>query len=294
MIGTPPVSLGVIALLDHLPVPALEVYVEGVERAGYMSFWIPEIRGREPVATAAHLLARTRAITIATGIANVYARDALAMAQARQTLAEFSGGRFLLGLGVSNVGLNAARGHAWLPPLAKMTAYLDAIDSVALDSVAPATPAPIVLAAHGPRLQGLARARGAGVLTYLMPPAHTRVSRARLGTDGTLAVVCPVLLEPEVGRARRAARATLAYYLGLDYYHREWRKLGFGDADFADGGSDRLIDTIVAWGDRDALAARIAEFVAAGADTVVLMPLDLPSDNVLPASLLALAPGPGA
>ncbi|MEQ8662585.1 MAG: LLM class flavin-dependent oxidoreductase, partial [Gammaproteobacteria bacterium] len=105
--------LGVIALLDNLPAAELVAFVQDIEALGYDSYWIPELFGREPIATAAHLLANTRTISVATGIANIYVRDAYAMAQARHTLSELSGGRFILGLGVSNVDLNTTRGHTW-------------------------------------------------------------------------------------------------------------------------------------------------------------------------------------
>lgn len=265
---------GVIAMLDGYSGAAVAGFVQEIESLGYESFWMPELVGREPIATAGYLLARTSRLAVATGIANIYVRDPHAMAQARQTLAEFSGGRFILGLGVSNVGLNSARGHRWVAPLTKMTAYLDALAGIRVESAMPAVLAPVILAAHGPRLQALGAQRCDGILTYLMPVEHTRRSRASIGAASALSVVCALLAEADPIAARRIARAALSFYLKLDYYHREWRKLGFSDADFQDGGSDALIDSLVGWGDAAALESRLAAHIAAGATRVIVLPLD--------------------
>ena len=107
-----------------------------------------------------------------------------------------------------------------------------------------------------------------------MTPEHTRRSRARIGPKSELNVVCAMLAEQDSATARQVARSTLAVYLSLDYYHREWRKLGFTDDDFAGGGSDALIDTLVGWGDTAALEARIDAHVTAGANRVIVMSLD--------------------
>jgi probable F420-dependent oxidoreductase len=282
---------GVLAATEQFPPEGLVEFAQALETRGYDSLWLPELFGREPIGTAGYLLGRTRRICIATGIANVYVRDAHATAQARQSLAELSGGRFILGLGVSNPQLNASRGHSWQPPLRKMTAYLDAMDAVHVASPAPAQPCPTYIAAHGPQLQKLGAARTDGVITYLMTPQHAQQSRARIGASAALNVVAMFLAEQDPNVARAKARSALKMYVRLDYYHREWRKLGFDDADFADGGSDRLIDTLVAWGDADALNARIAAFEQAGATRVIVMPLGIQTKQGLDLRALdALAP----
>lgn len=268
-------SLGVILMTEPFRAAELVQVVRSIETLGYDSIWLPELFGREPIATAGYLLANTERIAIATGIANVYSRDAVAMAQARQTLAECSDGRFMLGLGVSNAGVNSRRGHSWQPPLVKMTAFLDALAAAQVDSPVPLRPAPIHIAAHGPALQSLAAKRSDGVITFLMPAEHARQSRARIGAAPALSVVVPFLAEQDPTVARAKARAALAVYMPLDYYRREWRKLGFADADFANGGSDRLIDTLVAWGDADALRERVTAFSRAGATRVIVNPLGL-------------------
>ena len=183
---------GVLTATEQFSADGLVEFAQALEMRGYDSLWLPELFGREPIGTAGYLLGRTRRICIATGIANVYVRDAHATAQARQSLAELSGGRFILGLGVSNAQLNASRGHTWQPPLQKMTAYLDAMDAVKVASPAPAQPCPTYIAAHGPQLQKLGAARTDGVITYLMTPQHARQSRARIGASAATQRRCDV------------------------------------------------------------------------------------------------------
>lgn len=267
-------NMGVIIATEAMSTQGLTSCVRRLEQQGYESLWLPELFGREPVATAGFLLAGTEHLRVATGIANVYVRDAHAMAQTRRTLAELSGGRFILGLGVSNPGLNGTRGHEWHPPLTKMRGYLDAMDAAVIDSPEPAQPAPLFIAAHGPRLQALGAERADGIITYLMPPEHTVRSRSLIGPDTELTVVAPFLAEADPALARKKARKALQYYVTLDYYHREWTKLGFTTEDFADGGSDRLIDMLVGWGDESALRARLTAYREAGASRVVIMPWD--------------------
>lgn len=277
---------GVLLPTEQFDPGALVEFVQGLDSRGYDSVWLPELLGREPMATAGYLLGRTQRIAVGTAIANVYVRDAHATAQARQTLAEMSGGRFILGLGVSNATFNAARGHAWQPPLTKMTAYLDAMAAVKVMAPAPAEPPLTYIAAHGPQLQRLGAARTNGVITYLMTPEHARQSRARIGPTADLNTVAMFLAERDPAVARRKARGALKMYVDLDYYHREWRKLGFTDSDFAGGGSDRLVDAMVAWGDADALRERVAAFERAGATRVIVVPLGLQTKDGLDASVL--------
>jgi probable F420-dependent oxidoreductase len=268
------IQRAVLLMTDRLPREALVARVREIERLGFESLWLPETFGREPIATAGFLLARTERLAVATGIANVYARDAMAVAQARRSLAELSNGRFLLGLGVSNAEMNALRGHAWQPPLQKMKSYLDRLDAAVVHSPAPERPAPVHLAAHGPKLQALAARRANGVITFLMPLQHASETRARIGPSLELSAVVPFIAERDPAAARETARAGLRLYVQLDYYRREWRELGFADEDFADGGSDRLIDALVAWGDAKALNERVAALERAGATRVVVNPFE--------------------
>jgi probable F420-dependent oxidoreductase len=277
---------GVLTFPEQFGAEQLVQLAQRLDERGYDSLWIPELFGREPIATAGYLLARTQRIAIGTAIANVYVRDPHATAQARQTLAELSGGRFLLGLGVSNAMVNGMRGHTWQAPLAKMRAYLDAMDAVKVMAPAPPRPCPTYLAAHGPQLQRLAASRTNGIITYLMTPEHTRQSRERIGPAAELNTAAMFLAERDPEVARRKAREALKPYVGLDYYHHEWRKLGFGDSDFERGGSDRLVDAMVAWGDASALRDRAAAFEKAGATRVIAIPLGLQTRSGLDLAVL--------
>lgn len=263
---------GVIFFTDALEADALVRFAQRLEELGYDSLWVPEFFGREPFSTVSFLLARTERLKIATGIANVYARDAIVAAQHRQTLAELSGGRFILGLGVSHPPMAEAHGQEWIPPVRKMRAYLETIERTKVQSPEAARPAPIFVSAHGPLLLGLAGDRADGANTYLMPPAHTRMARERVGPDTQLNVVLPCCLCEDADRARRIARKALGIYMPLPAYRNQWANWGFESADFENGGSDRLIDSAVAWGDLATIRARMAEHLAAGASQIEISP----------------------
>jgi len=264
-----------------------------IEALGYDSVWLPDLFGRELFVTAGYLLAATSRLRVATGIANVYTRDAMSAAQAARTLSEFHDGRFILGLGVSHPQAAHARGHRWEPPVEKLAAYLDGIAHAAMNAPEPPKAAPIFVAAHGPRLLALAAEHADGANTYLMPPEHTRQAREILGPDKQLNVVLPCCLCAEAGIARGIARKGLAMYMQLPAYERQWARFGFDDRDRSDGGSDRLIDTLVAWGDEDAIRTRIAAHIEAGANRIIVMPYNSePKSRERPWDLLgALAPG---
>lgn len=264
---------GVIFFTDGLEAAALEAFALRIEELGY-TLWVPEFFGREPFSTVSFVLARTTRLHVATGIANVYARDALITAQARQTLAELSGGRFILGLGVSHPPMAEAHGQEWLPPVRKMQEYLDTIANTKVGSPEPEQAAPIWLAAHGPGLLRLAGRRTDGANTYLMPPSHTREARELVGPDTRLNVLLPCCLCDDEQRARKIGRGALGIYLPLPAYRRQWKRWGFEDADFENGGSDRLIDAVVAWGDEAAIRERMQGHLEAGASQIALSPLN--------------------
>ncbi|HUT78968.1 MAG TPA: TIGR03620 family F420-dependent LLM class oxidoreductase [Polyangia bacterium] len=259
-----------IAYTDGFTVDALDAFARRLEELEYDSLWVTEFTGRDPYTTAAHLLARTDRIRIATGIANVYSHDAIVAAQNRQTLAELSGGRFILGLGVSHPPMAAMHQAEWLPPLRKMREYLDTMEATRVDSPPAPEKAPIWLAANGPRLLELVAERLDGANTYLLPPTHTQGAREILGPDKRLNVVLPCCLCEDPELARKIARRALAIYMPLPAYQNEWRKCGFDESDWVDGGSDRLIDMVVAWGDEAAIRARIEAYEAAGASHIAV------------------------
>ncbi len=247
-----------------------------VEAMGYRAVWYPESRGRECVALAATILAATDSIQVATGIANIWARDGNAAAGAAMALGEAWPGRFTLGLGVSHAPSVAARGEEYRNPIGRMSDYLDAIEGAVFVGPEPHPPVPVLLAALGPRMLRLAAARTAGAHPYFVPVEHTAFAREVMGEDAYLAPEQAAVLESDAGRARAAARAHMERYLLLDNYRRNLLRLGWSESDIDDGGSDALVDAIVAWGPPQVIAERIAAHHAAGADHVSIQVLGDP------------------
>jgi probable F420-dependent oxidoreductase len=265
--------LGVWSWLDALSVDETKAFAQRIEAWGYRALWIPEAIGREPFALLAFLASSTTRLVLATGIANIYARDALSMRAAQLTLAELSQGRFLLGLGVSHAPMvQGLRGHSYGKPVAAMRDYVDAMERAPYVGPQPPEAPPLVLAALRRRMLELAAERARGAHPYLVPPEHTARAREILGKGAWLCPEQMVLLETDAAKARGIARQNLRIYLGLPNYQANLRWLGFSDADFQDGGSDRLVDAIVAWGDEKAIAARIRAHHDAGADHVCIQP----------------------
>jgi probable F420-dependent oxidoreductase len=262
---------------SHNPMSIAEsvAFAQRVEACGYGALWIPEAVGREPLVHLAYLASQTSALVLATGIANIWARDAVTMAAAQKTLVELSGNRFLLGLGVSHAPLvEGVRGHRYHRPLSYMRDYLDKMASAIYDSPAPADKPPIVLAALRQKMLMLARDKTDGAHPYFVPPAHTRRARQILGPGKLLAPAQAVILETDPARARAAAREYVKTYVPrLPNYQNNLVELGYTEADFANGCSDRLVDDIVAWGDVDTIKARIQAHYDAGADHVCILPL---------------------
>lgn len=266
--------LGVWTFLDLMSAAEAATFAQQLEAWGYSALWIPEAIGRDPFAFLGYLAARTERLRLATGIANIYARDPMTMRAIQQTMAELSGGRFVLGLGVSHAHLvSGVRGHEYRKPIPVMREYLAAMRAALYRGIEPAAEAPIVLAALRPAMLRLAREQARGAHPYFTTPEHTARARAILGPDAWLAPEQMVLLDTDAGRARATARATMQIYLGLPNYQNNLKWLGFEEADFADGGSDRLVDAIVAWGDEAAIAARVRAHHDAGADHVCIQPL---------------------
>ncbi|MEX2208859.1 MAG: TIGR03620 family F420-dependent LLM class oxidoreductase [Myxococcota bacterium] len=289
-------KLGVWYFTETLTAAQSAEAAQRIESLGYGAFWIPEAIGRHPFAHASWLLAKTERLIVATGIANIYARDAAATAAAQKTLAEQSGGRFLLGLGVSHRPMvEAVRGHVYESPVAKMRAYLDGMAKAPYAAVPPAEPPPTVLAALGPQMLKLAATRTQGAHPYFTTPEHTEMARRVMGPDAWLCVEQKVLLETDATKARRLARLTAGIYLGLENYRNNWKRLGFADSDFENGGSDRFIDETVAWGDLSVLQKRVRAHLDAGASHVCIQPIN-PSGQPVPdwRVLEALAPGRAA
>ncbi|HKP61330.1 MAG TPA: TIGR03620 family F420-dependent LLM class oxidoreductase [Polyangiales bacterium] len=266
--------LGVWSHTDPLEPAALVDFAQKLERWGYGALWSPETVGRDPFALITFLAAQTERLTFATGIANIYARDAITFKAVHHTLSEFFPGRFVLGLGVSHEHLvSKLRGHEYKKPLPAMREFLEAFDSALYRAQAPADPAPIVLAALREPMLRLAASKTRGAHPYLVPPEHTRRARGALGPDAWLCPEQKVLRVTDPQKARAVGRAALKVYTRLPNYQRNLRDFGFGDDDFVDGGSDRLVDALIAWGEPAQIRARIDEHFAAGADHVCIQPL---------------------
>jgi len=266
-----------------------------IESLGYSALWIPEAVGRHPFAHAAWLLAKTERLIVATGIANIYARDPAASAAAQKTLAEQSGGRFLLGLCVSHRPMvEGVRGHVYASPVKTMRAYLEGMAKAPYMAPQPAEPPPTVLAALGPQMLKLAAAMTRGAHPYFTTPEHTAFARKQMGASAWLCVEQKVLLETDPQKARALGRAAAAIYLGLENYRNNWKRLGFSESDLANGGSDRFIDATIAWGDVGAIQKRIRAHQEAGASHVCIQPIN-PAGVPLPdwKALEALAPSRG-
>ncbi len=267
-------KLGVWYFFDAMAAEEAAAAARRIEALGYGALWIPEALGREAFASASFLLCSTSKLVVATGIANIWARDAMTMAAGRATLAEQSGGRFLLGIGVSHRPLvSGVRGHDYSKPLSMMRSYLDAMDRAPYSAVPPTHAAPTVIGALHPRMLALAAERTMGAHPYLVPPEHTEFARRTMGPDAWLCVEQKVLLETDPEKARSVARHAIAMYLELPNYRTNLERFGYHDEDFTAGGSNRLVDAIVAWGDADAIRTRIKAHHDAGANHVCIQPL---------------------
>jgi probable F420-dependent oxidoreductase len=261
--------------LELQPAARAQAAAAEIEALGYGALWIPEAMGREAFAHAGLLLAATRRIVIATGIANIWARDAVTMAAAHKALTEAYPNRFLLGIGVSHAPMvEMVRGHRYEKPLSTMRAYLDAMDAAPYVAPPPTTELVRVIGALAPKMLKLAADRTAGAHPYFVPPEHTAHARAVMGKGPLLAPEQAVVLETAPSMAREIARGHMATYLGLPNYVNNLKRLGFSDDDIANGGSDRLVDAIVAWGDVDAVVKRVRAHHDAGADHVCIQVID--------------------
>jgi probable F420-dependent oxidoreductase len=260
--------------MDAMPAEAAAEFAQWLESLGYGALWIPETLGRDPFAHAAYLLANTSSLAVATGIANIFNRHPGSMRQAQLTLAEQSGGRFLLGAGVSHAPIVAGvRKLDYSKPLTSMREHLLGMADSTFMAPQPVTPPKTVIAALGPRMLELAATAADGAHPYWTTPEHTAQAKAVLGDDKMLCVEQKVVLCTDAAEARATARGALGVYIGLPNYYKNWFRLGFDESDLADGGSDRLIDTLVPWGTAEQIEARVAEHVDAGATHVCLQPL---------------------
>jgi probable F420-dependent oxidoreductase len=260
---------------DRNPVPVEQEAVAEIEELGYPAVWIPEGLGSKDALThASLLLAGGRRIIVATGIASIWARDPVAMANGARAIAEAYPERFLLGIGVSHRTTVDRRGaFAYGRPYSRMRDFLEAMDSARYPVRDGPEAPPRVLAALGTRMLRLAAERSAGAHPYFVPVEHTSAARETLGPGPLLAPEQAVVLETDPSKARSIARGYMGHYLKLENYARNLTGLGWAEEDISEGGSDRLVDAIVGWGDVDAILKRVNEHLDAGADHVSVQPV---------------------
>lgn len=264
-------KLGIWASTEPLTATEAASFAKRVEAWGYSALWLPEAVGRNVLVHSSWLLANTTSLIVATGIANIYARDAAAMASAQLALAEQSEDRFLLGMGVSHAPLvEGVRGHVYEKPIGKMRGYLEAMAKARYVAPRPAVKPRTLVAALGPQMLALSAELADGAHPYNVTPEHTAQAREALGPDKWLCPEQMVMLESDPSVARGAGRRILEIYLGLPNYRNNLVRIGFTSEDFEKGGSDRLIDALIAWGDETAIRRRIQDHWDAGADHVCI------------------------
>jgi probable F420-dependent oxidoreductase len=231
-------------------------------------------------------------LIVATGVASIWARAATTTASGARTAAELSGDRFILGIGANNPVSAARRGLSYDKPVSFMSDYLQKMKTAAYEAPAPASELPVVIAALNPRMLMLSGTDAQGTLTYFVPPEHTRKSREVVGSSKWVCAEQAVILDTDAARARSTARNYMKDYLKIPAYVKNLHRLGFNDRDLADGGSDRLVDAIVAWGDERKLRERIDAHYQAGATHVCVLALN-PAGGMSPdrQALEALSPG---
>lgn len=265
--------------------------VAEIESLGYGAIWFPEsVESREVFSHAAWILSSTERVVVASGIANIWARDPVAMANGWRMLTDAHPGRFLLGLGVSHAPSVARRGGTYERPFAAMRAYLDAMDRASSSAPEPDAYPRMVLAALGPRMLGLAAERALGAHPYFVPVEHTAFARQRLGPGPVLAVEQAAVLESDPSEARRIARMFAADYLRSANYANNLKRMGWTDADIARDGTDALVDAVVAWGDVDRIALRVRQHLDAGADHVCVQVVAEDENDPCVEQLRKLAP----
>jgi len=240
-----------------LNVSADDTYLDEAAEAeglGYSTIWLPggQIDSLDRIAKI------VRATTTVLVASAVISADVFAPGAVRGLYADLQAtapDRFVVGLGGSQKP-RSLRG---------LNDYLDQLDV----GVPPMPAGRRILAALGPRKLQIARGRCAGAVTLLVTPAYTSMARHVLGADSTLVVDQMCVLDTGAARGRETARGLLRFLSGVGGYIANLERMGFSDTDISEV-SDRLVDDLVAWGDDDAIVARVTEHLDTGADQVVL------------------------
>ena len=267
-------------------------FAQKVEELNYSALWLPETTGRDPFSHIAMLSSHTDRLLFATGIANIHHRHPGVTKQAAATLAEMSGNRFILGLGVSHAPLvEGLRQLSYSKPLETMRKYLTAMKNSPYTSVPPSVEPPCVLAALGPKMLELSGEEADGAHPYWTTPEHTAKAREIIGKDKMLCVEQKVAFTTSREIAHDTARLELARYIRLPNYRNNWKRLGFTDEEI-DSTSDHFINELVVWGTLDQINQRLNEHEEAGATHVCIQPLAVHGEFGAPhwEALEALAP----
>jgi probable F420-dependent oxidoreductase len=258
-------------------------FARRIEDLGYSVLWYGEgVSGRDPFVIGSHLLASTGKLILGTSIINVWKRSPLAMVGAVKGLAEIYGSRFILGLGVSHKLYMERYGFKYDRPLTYMREYLEQMKAARYFAPRPREEPPILLGAVRPKMMELAAAAADGVLPANCGPELTARARAVMGPDKWVCSSVVVISEEDPVKARAAGREFIKFYLRLENYRRNWRLYGFEDADFTGAGSDRLVDTLIAWGGEERIRKRIDEYYQAGANHVLIYPARTDGSLLLP------------
>ena len=247
--------------------------ISRLEHAGYRGVWANEVIGKDAFVQIAMLLAATERIVFGTCIANIWARSAQTMHAAAAQLAQAYPGRIVAGLGVGYPAQAASTGQEFGTPLATMRDYLDRMDSPTWPP-APDAAYPRIIAANGPKMVALAGEIADGAMPAVMPAEFTAQARQVLGPDKLLVVGLSVVgdfcLSEDADRVKAAAREMASSRLGVPSYAARMAGLGYSAQDLGEV-SDRLVNALVAHGDPAAVAAKVREHLAAGADHVTLL-----------------------
>ena len=245
-----------------------------IESLGYSTLWLPDTVGRDPFAHIAWLASQTTTLQYATGIANIFHRHPGPMKQAANTLAEQTGGRFVLGLGVSHGPMVAGLGGLdYSKPLTKMRDYLAAMETQPYRGIAPEDEPLVLLAALGPKMLGLSATAADGAHPYWTTPEHTAMAREAIGPDALLCVEQKVVLTTDAAAARAAGNQQIDRYAALPNYRNNWIRLGFTEEEIEQR-DHRFVDTVVVWGDEDRVRAGVQAHYDAGADHVCVQPVN--------------------
>ena len=270
----------------------LALLANSAEGLGFGSLWFPEATSYESLSLSSYLLSNSSNLVVGTGIANIYARDAVTSAQGHDGLNSLFNDRFILGLGVSHVSfVEEIRGHQFGKPLSSMKKYLEKITAAKLDPNLRMKDRNIILAALGPKMLKLAATESKGAIPYSVTSEYTAQARQILGPEAWLCVEQKVCLTNSESEARNVARKQMGRYLKWPNYINNWMRMGFKEADLEGHGSNNFLDAMVCWGSEKRIMSCLEEHFSSGADHVVVQALKPDGGNGPDFSVLqALAP----